>query len=369
MKILTNREVFTPPSPACYQYQILTFDNGTVEYDAYLTQTTAILTAELYNGKAAKNDAGEWVAAPGARIHDWGTSLLNFHVGLTMIGADSDGKHIYDYTVITPTGVAFHGDGKDNTLGIPSGWDTVRVAAEAIAWICIGPDDGVDAPTMDAAQTMWYYSVNRESASADIDEWIEKYDRGEHELTGDDPKPSQVWEQPTDKQLDTMAEDYVRNYIHGNQSGLITHLLSADDGYLSWDDVSNLYLDVENMSLEEIAALIDEHDGTTDAWRELVCEDGVHAAGDEITQDNLELLDLDSDDADILRDFVKDRLESREIYEWWMVDEWLADQLEAIGEPTLTDGMSHWWGRTCTGQRVTMDGTLQKIAARYLNFD
>lgn len=54
-----------------------------------------------------------------------------------------------------------------------------------------------------------------------------------------------------------------------------------------------------------------------------------------------------------------------EVYEWWRVSAWLCDQLHAIGEVTIDNGYGHWWGRTCTGQSLLMDGTLQRVAAQF----
>lgn len=361
MKILRERFKHFQPFG-----QHLIFHDGSREFDPECAQTTAILTAELYNGQAAKNEAGEWVAAPGGRKHDWETNLVGFHVGLTMIGAGSDGKHIYDYTVITPTEVAFHGSGKADGLHVPSGWDTIRVAAEAIAWMCVGPDDGVEAPTMDTAQTMWYYSVNRESASGDIDEWIDAYDRNEYTPLGE-PR-----EEYNADAVDTLVERYINDYIHGNQSGLVTRLLGDYSDYLSWEDVTNQYPDVYSMSADKLAALVDECEESTDAWKKLVelDSDDYDHLGDtpEEIFDNVTPGDLNDEDLGLMRDRLSDRLEPQEIYEWWLADEWLAKQLEAIGEPTLTDGSSHWWGRTCTGQMIKMDGTLQQIAAKFVQY-
>jgi hypothetical protein len=51
-----------------------------------------------------------------------------------------------------------------------------------------------------------------------------------------------------------------------------------------------------------------------------------------------------------------------EIFEWWAVTGWLAEQLQQIGQPVLDNDFGHWWGRTCTGQAIILDGVMQKIA-------
>jgi hypothetical protein len=51
-----------------------------------------------------------------------------------------------------------------------------------------------------------------------------------------------------------------------------------------------------------------------------------------------------------------------EIFEWWRVSESLAEELLAICEVVLRNEYGSWWGRTCTGQGILQDGTLQKVA-------
>lgn len=53
-----------------------------------------------------------------------------------------------------------------------------------------------------------------------------------------------------------------------------------------------------------------------------------------------------------------------EIYEWWAISEWLADELRDIHEPILSNEYGIWWGRTCTGQAIILDGTIQQIVER-----
>jgi len=61
-----------------------------------------------------------------------------------------------------------------------------------------------------------------------------------------------------------------------------------------------------------------------------------------------------------------DAPEPQDVYEWWLVTRWLADELRDSGEPVLGNGFGYWWGRTCTGQAILLDGTLQVIAERVI---
>ncbi len=51
----------------------------------------------------------------------------------------------------------------------------------------------------------------------------------------------------------------------------------------------------------------------------------------------------------------------KEIYEWWVVSEWLAEKLEKHNEAMLITDYGKWWGRTCTGQAIHLDSVLEEI--------
>lgn len=372
MKILVNREVFTPPAPACYQYQILSFDDGSKEYDAFLTQTTAILTAELYNGKAAKNDAGEWIAAPGPRNHNDEYDILGFHVGLTLVGFDSDGKAIHDYTVITPTGVAFHGDGKGNTLHTPSNWPDERVALEILSWICIGEDSGVEFPEDTTPQQWeWIRSSEREYAAASIDDLLQIEDYGQRAERAEQSQLA-LPEIPKAVAIEEAAKMYQENYILACQTALVEYMLRRGDR-VSHEEIANLNVDVASMDGYALATFIDEE--MSQDWRDLgIVDIEEYAKPDEDGNEpdyvaawaDFNPLDLHEWDLEALREYITENYEPGEIFSWYLVDEWLAGQLAALGEATLTDDESHWWGRRTYGQMIMADGILQRIAAKHV---
>lgn len=51
----------------------------------------------------------------------------------------------------------------------------------------------------------------------------------------------------------------------------------------------------------------------------------------------------------------------QEPMQWFLVDSYLAEKLEEIGEPVLHTDSHTLWGRTCCGQAVELDGTFQEI--------
>lgn len=82
---------------------------------------------------------------------------------------------------------------------------------------------------------------------------------------------------------------------------------------------------------------------------------------DTLTREELESCDVDPDDYESLEEMG----ELREVLEWWLVSDWLANQLADIGAPVIRNDYGSWWGRTCSGQGFIMDGTLQDVANQF----
>lgn len=54
--------------------------------------------------------------------------------------------------------------------------------------------------------------------------------------------------------------------------------------------------------------------------------------------------------------------EQQEIYEWWIVSEFLHRKLKEYNEPILEWGNNYYWGRTTTGQAILLDSVISSIA-------
>jgi len=54
----------------------------------------------------------------------------------------------------------------------------------------------------------------------------------------------------------------------------------------------------------------------------------------------------------------------QDVFEWWVVSDWLLDKLEANGQPVMRTDWGNWWGRTTTGQAILLDWVIEKI---YIN--
>lgn len=55
--------------------------------------------------------------------------------------------------------------------------------------------------------------------------------------------------------------------------------------------------------------------------------------------------------------------EPQEIFEWWIVTEYLYRKLKEKGEPVLEWGNNYYWGRTTCGQSILLDGVISSICS------
>jgi hypothetical protein len=186
--------------------------------------------------------------------------------------------------------------------------------------------------------------------------------------------------------INIMAGRYLDREVLANQSCLVTDLMERGDveGF-EIDDIEGLIADPSEWTAEQCREYLDdEHNGSGDYplesnpfsldRAEIIAE--LEALGtacyDEESDELLAEALLESvtagdwGDVDDWRDAVRDVAEPKEVYEWWLVSSYLAGELSAIGEPIIDNGAGYWWGRTCTGQAIKMDGTLQEIAAKHV---
>ncbi len=57
-----------------------------------------------------------------------------------------------------------------------------------------------------------------------------------------------------------------------------------------------------------------------------------------------------------------DEAEPQDIMQWYIVSKWLYDKLRNSSEPVADYKGQYWWGRTCCGQAIELDGTFQEIS-------
>lgn len=160
--------------------------------------------------------------------------------------------------------------------------------------------------------------------------------------------------------LEMTPESLVKHHIHQNQTSLVNFLFEHFPDFM--DEISNQFVSIKEqlleMSEEEVWEVINYFYNEVKA----------------IYEDDYADLKLEARSIEELVEFVFDydlqeefglEEESKEFYEWILVDDWLANKLEEKGESVLSLHDSKWWGRDGCGQMYELDDVIQKIAMEY----
>lgn len=182
-----------------------------------------------------------------------------------------------------------------------------------------------------------------------------------------------------DVEIEERARRYQDREIFCLDSSLVDDLIRADVDGFSYDDVSNVYPDPSDWTLAQCREYMDDEGHASDivdisTMDRETCQELLECIGsavfdDEPIEDLRDAVEeaINGEDIDGLEDAreeVRNNADAAEIYEWYRVSEWLANELEEIGECVLSNHYGSWWGRQCTGQALIMDGTLQRVASR-----
>lgn len=145
-----------------------------------------------------------------------------------------------------------------------------------------------------------------------------------------------------------LAHLYVRRDVLCCQTVVVEALAACDD-----DVQEAIYEattpDPTTMSRERLVEVIEENGGGAPEISEYTDEEGW------IDEEGYE---------EALGDAARDHLYCEEIYEWWLVDPMLADDLRDAGHVVLDAYHCSWWGRGCTGQAIILDPTFWELAAK-----
>ena len=152
---------------------------------------------------------------------------------------------------------------------------------------------------------------------------------------------------------------YVQNYIY-NKSKLINEIeyilnrsYEDNEAPLKWDDVTNqTYYRWEDIKTDLEEEIINDDERTKEEIINLKQELNELILNEDIN--DLENWAINN----LLTSEFSDYEEQQEIYQWFIMDERIINQLEERGEPTLE---SKYWGRTSFGQALEMDGVIIEI--------
>lgn len=174
------------------------------------------------------------------------------------------------------------------------------------------------------------------------------------------------------KKADEIVENLIRTTVHRCQSCLVDKLLTNDppiDGF-SWEDIQNQSVDPSDWERDEIYQYADDNGINLDGDpRKLDRDDLISTSGEdddtEETDDELrEIIVANNLDEwiDSVREWSQEN--PQEVYEWWLVDQFVLAELAEMGEPFIDNDFGEWWGRTCSGQMICCDSTFYTLAEK-----
>lgn len=151
------------------------------------------------------------------------------------------------------------------------------------------------------------------------------------------------------------AQDLVAREVHYCVSSLVSTLASnygATDGQGSLGELTE--------QAWNLASPIED-------WEEAAIQAGWAKDGSTWRHDDFEDAETSPENACYASEGDSAEPYQNEVYEHWIVSDWLADKLEAHGEKVDRDfaGMTVW-ARTTTGQAIAADGVIETILAELL---
>ena len=142
---------------------------------------------------------------------------------------------------------------------------------------------------------------------------------------------------------------FVQREVKACITDISEHLFSWEgDKYANWDEWENLYV----TRCPECGEIVVE-------WEEVDENDVVHIESDDIANKCMDY-GVKCPHCGAIHE-EKPEAEPQEIYEYWIVSPWLGKKLRDKGEPVLERWGGWIWGRTCTGQTISLDSVISSI--------
>lgn len=158
-------------------------------------------------------------------------------------------------------------------------------------------------------------------------------------------------------------DDLVRMEVHYCVSSLVSTLANGYGQMLNPERMRESYKTAPGADLAELTEQAFELARPIDDWEEAAFQEGWRMGENGIFE-NIETHETDSDTGEweYLCENWNIEPYQREVYEHWIVSDWLADKLEARGEKVDRDfaGMTVW-ARTTTGQAIAADSVIVSI--------
>ena len=158
---------------------------------------------------------------------------------------------------------------------------------------------------------------------------------------------------------------FVEREVIACQSMLVEELINKKIDGFSYEDVENFFIDNSD-KIDELKEKIEELENqVTEIEEELEENEETNTLDNSLIADrNSQVKNLQKEIETIesnIEELENEQENPQEIYEWWLINKWFADKLRQQNEPILDNDYGIWWGRTCTGQAILLDGVISEI--------
>jgi len=154
-----------------------------------------------------------------------------------------------------------------------------------------------------------------------------------------------------------IKRDFVSKHVYNRCNSFVEFVLNNSEGDnvpFTWDDVENLNAYPEYRGVHASFEGGSEQDKDDEISRlDELRSDAEDMANDDIA---IEI----QNEIDELEEI---ELESKEVYEWWFVSQWLYEKLQALGYVVIDAPDGYIWGRCTTGQAILLDYVIGQICA------
>lgn len=175
---------------------------------------------------------------------------------------------------------------------------------------------------------------------------------------------------PVDYVLSRRAKEIAENHVLVHQDSLVNALF--DSGFFDYENAENGYKPIDEsdlklnypekwalwvstpldrMPIDELERLTPEQHEVRRWWRWQ--EPGKDTFAHWLVSE------MDVDWSDVFKRV--------EIFEWYVVSDWLLHKLRTRGEVILSNDFGEWWGRADFGQALLLDSVIMSIAEEELN--
>jgi hypothetical protein len=153
----------------------------------------------------------------------------------------------------------------------------------------------------------------------------------------------------TQEDIEEQVARIVRYEVYATQNDLVEMLLEKE--IISVEDIYNLQVTYEFDTLEEARETIIDDFGDM-CWLAWMSSWYNTDAGEK--EETIEWLSQKA----------TEEADNREVYQWWLVSDWLVTHLRIQQEPLIECEWGTWWGRTQCGQQLASDDVFEKIVRR-----